>query len=243
MLDIAVLNYFREVNIASMVLRLVLALLLGGLIGMERERKKRPAGFRTYMLVCMGSALTMILGQYLSVMLQTQWSEVAALAGNKNDISRFSAQVINGIGFLGAGTILVTGRQEVKGLTTAAGLWTSGCMGLALGAGFYECSLLGFLMIFLSVHLFPKIENAVMVYSRNMVLYVEFASMNEMAQIVHAIKAQGIRIFTVDFERENSYHTNQPSAVFTLRLPPKMSRTDVFAELSRLECIHMLDEL
>ena len=96
----------------SIVLRLTLALLLGGSIGLERGRKNRPAGFRTYMLVCMGAALTMLLGQYLSIL--------AGKQGLQTDMTRIGAQVINGIGFLGAGTILVTQKQQVKGLTTAA---------------------------------------------------------------------------------------------------------------------------
>ena len=114
------LGYLRELNLASVMLRLSLAMIFGGVIGLERGRKRRPAGFRTYMLVCLGATLTMLLGQYQAVMLDTVWLDTAQKFGSYNDISRFSAQVINGIGFLGAGTILVTGRQEVKGMTTAA---------------------------------------------------------------------------------------------------------------------------
>ena len=149
------LEYLREMNVISILLRLVLAMLFGGFIGLERERKRRPAGFRTYMLVCLGAALTMLLSQYESFMVTTAWRETAAEIGLRTDVSRFGAQVINGIGFLGAGTIIVTGKQEVKGLTTAAGLWASACMGLAIGAGFYECVLLGFVLIFLTNRLLP----------------------------------------------------------------------------------------
>ena len=115
--------YLREFHFASVVLRLALAMLLGGCIGLERERKRRPAGFRTYMLVCLGAALTVLLSLYEYTLITGPWSTLAAELGMKTDVSRFGAQVINGIGFLGAGTILVTGRQQVKGLTTAAGLW------------------------------------------------------------------------------------------------------------------------
>ena len=145
------LAYLREMNVASVLLRLTVAMLFGGFIGLERERKRRPAGFRTYMLVCLGAALTMLLSQYESYMVTHAWHETAMEIGLRTDVSRFGAQVINGIGFLGAGTIIVTGKQEVKGLTTAAGLWASACMGLAIGAGFYECVLLGFLLILLIV--------------------------------------------------------------------------------------------
>ena len=151
----AVLDYLRQMNMVTVMVRLTMAMLFGGLIGLERERKRRPAGFRTYMLVCLGAALTMLLSQYESYMVTHDWAELAAEIGIRTDVSRFGAQVINGIGFLGAGTIIVTGRQEVKGLTTAAGLWASACMGLAIGAGFYECVILGFLLIFLSIRLLP----------------------------------------------------------------------------------------
>ena len=127
------LAYLREMNVASVLLRLTVAMLFGGFIGLERERKRRPAGFRTYMLVCLGAALTMLLSQYESYMVTHAWHETAMEIGLRTDVSRFGAQVINGIGFLGAGTIIVTGKQEVKGLTTAAGLWASACMGLAIG--------------------------------------------------------------------------------------------------------------
>ncbi len=116
------IQYLRELHFASVVVRLALAMLLGGCIGLERGRKRRPAGFRTYMLVCLGAALTVLLSLYEFTMVTGPWSDICAEIGIKTDVSRFGAQVINGIGFLGAGTILVTGRQQVKGLTTAAGL-------------------------------------------------------------------------------------------------------------------------
>lgn len=162
------LAYLREMNVASVLLRLTVAMLFGGFIGLERERKRRPAGFRTYMLVCLGAALTMLLSQYESYMVTHAWHETAMEIGLRTDVSRFGAQVINGIGFLGAGTIIVTGKQEVKGLTTAAGLWASACMGLAIGAGFYECVLLGFLLILLTNRLLPFVEDAIIESARNM---------------------------------------------------------------------------
>lgn len=113
-----------ELNLFSTVVRLALALILGGILGIERGRKRRPAGLRTYMIVCMASALVMLTGEYLVQEYGT------------GDPARLGAQVISGIGFLGAGTIIITSRQ-VKGLTTAAGLWAAACMGLAIGAGFY----------------------------------------------------------------------------------------------------------
>ena len=189
------LDYLRQLNIVSMMLRIILALLMGGLIGMERERKRRPAGFRTYMLVALGAALTVMLSQYLDYMINNPWAEISASIGVKTDASRFGAQVINGVGFLGAGTIIVTGRQEVKGLTTAAGLWASACMGLAIGAGFYECMIVGFILIFLCMRILPLIENAVMAKARNMNIYVEMDSVENVGAIVSLIKSENITLY------------------------------------------------
>ena len=124
----------------SVLLRLTLAVVFGGIIGSNREHKRQPAGFRTYMMVCLGAALTMVLGQYQYKMLETVWQEAQRQVGMIADVTRLGAQVINGIGFLGTGTILVTEQREVKGLTTAAGLWASACVGWLLGPAFMkEC--------------------------------------------------------------------------------------------------------
>ena len=101
------LAYLRELNMASIMVRLLCAMAFGGAVGIERGRKRRPAGFRTYMLVCLGAALTMLLSQYMVYMQTGPWAVQIHDLGLKNDVARFGAQVVNGIGFLGAGTILV----------------------------------------------------------------------------------------------------------------------------------------
>lgn len=224
-------------------LRIVLALLMGGLIGMERERKRRPAGFRTYMLVALGAALTVMLSQYLDYMLNNPWADIAASIGIKTDVSRFGAQVINGVGFLGAGTIIVTGRQEVKGLTTAAGLWASACMGLAIGAGFYECMIVGFVLIFLCMRLLPAIENAVMARARNMNIYIEMDSVENVGAIVNILKANDMTLFDVEIDKEQHEHLSQINAVFSVRLPHKEEHTEILAKLSTIEGIITIEEI
>lgn len=237
------LDYLRQLNMTSMMLRIILALLMGGLIGMERERKRRPAGFRTYMLVALGAALTVMLSQYLDYMLNNPWAEINATIGVKADVSRFGAQVINGVGFLGAGTIIVTGRQEVKGLTTAAGLWASACMGLAIGAGFYECMLVGFLLIFLCMRILPFIESAVMAKARNMNVYVEMDSVENVGAIVNLIKADNITLYDVEIDKEQHEHLTQINAVFSLHLPHKKDHTEILARLSTLDGIITIEEV
>ena len=238
-----VIPYLREMNFVSVMFRLILAMVCGGMIGLERGRKRRPAGFRTYMLVCLGAALTMLLSQYEFAMVMGPWKGIAQELGMKTDVSRFGAQVINGVGFLGAGTIIVTGRQEVKGLTTAAGLWASACMGLAIGAGFYECMIVGFILIFLCMRILPLIENAVMAKARNMNIYVEMDSVENVGAIVSLIKSENITLYDLEIDKEQHEHLTQINAVFSLHLPHKEDHTEVLARLSTLDGIITIEEV
>ena len=235
------LDPYRGVSFTAVLIRLMLALLLGGLLGLERIRKRRPAGIRTYMLVCIGAALTMMLGQYQAHMLQTDWRN--SISTITPDISRFSAQVINGIGFLGAGTVLVTGRQEVKGLTTAAGLWACACMGIAIGAGFYECVLLAFVLIFLCNRVFPYIETAIVENARNVNIYVEFESLDNVSQILGCIKSVDTQIYEVDIDRGRQEQYIHPNATISLRLNKRRTHAKLMLALSELECIHTIEEI
>ena len=126
---------------------MVFAILCGGAIGIERSIKNRPAGFRTHVLIIIGATTASLTGHfiYLNMSLPT-------------DMSRLGAQVITGLGFIGAGTIIVTGQRTVKGLTTAAGLWATGIMGLAIGAGFYEGALLGTIAILFAEIVLGKVK-------------------------------------------------------------------------------------
>ncbi len=236
-------DFVRGITFSAIAIRMTAALLMGGLLGLERVRKRRPAGIRTYMLVCIGAALTMVLGQYTNAMLATSWVDAAAAAGIKPDIARFSAQVINGIGFLGAGTVLVTGKQEVKGLTTAAGLWASACMGLAIGAGYLECAILAFILIFLCNRVFPWIETTIVENSRNINLYVEFDSLDDVAPIIGRIKNVGATVYEVDIEKKRSATGLYPSAYISLRLDQRKAHARLILEVSQLKCVRSIDEI
>ena len=236
------LDFLREMSFGSVVLRLVLAMFFGGMLGIERQTKRRPAGFRTYMLVCLGATLTMLLGQYEYTQLLTAWADHAAQVGTKIDVSRFGAQVINGIGFLGAGTI-ISGSKEVKGLTTAAGLWASACMGLAIGAGFYECVILGFAMIFVVTRLLPRIESIVVDRARNMNLYVEFRNLDHMGEIITCIKDLDIQIYEVNIQKGREEKSKNPSAVFYMRLGGKQPHTQVISKLSEFDFVYLIEEI
>ena len=237
------LAYLRELNMASIMVRLLCTMAFGGAVGIERGRKRRPAGFRTYMLVCLGAALTMLLSQYEYYMLTHDWASLAGEIGIRTDVSRFGAQVVNGIGFLGAGTIIVTGRQEVKGMTTAAGLWASACTGLAIGAGFYECVFLAFLLIFLVIRVLPYVENYVVENARNMNIYVEFTALDAVGEIIAKIKAQDAQIYSVDIDRGREKYAQSPSAVFSIRLNQRRGHEQVLTAIAEVETITMIDEV
>lgn len=235
----AVLGYLRELNTVSVLLRLGLAMFFGGVIGMERGRKHRAAGFRTHMLVCIGAALTMLLGQYEHAMLKSMWTGISA----STDVARFSAQVINGIGFLGAGTVVVTGRQHVTGLTTAAGLWASACTGLAIGAGFYECVILAFFLMLLVVRVLPAIELSIVERSRFMNIYVEFEELDHVGAIINWLKAEKIQIYDAELNRGHQENDRRPNAVFSVRLLRRKSHAKLLAELSDLDGVKVVEEL
>ncbi|MBQ2737895.1 MAG: MgtC/SapB family protein [Clostridia bacterium] len=159
----AFIEYLRDFNIVTIIVRLVLAALFGGVIGLERGRQRRAAGLRTHILVCIGAALTATVGFFARDVLGTVGT----------DPLRISAQVISGIGFLGVGTILLKGRFQITGLTTAAGLWVTAAIGIALGAGFYEGALVAFLVTVITVMLLHKIERTVNDHHSSFGVYME----------------------------------------------------------------------
>lgn len=151
----------QQLNYLSITVRILLAAIIGCLIGLERESKNRPAGFRTYTLVSVGACLVMMTNQYMFGIYQS------------GDPARLGAQVISGVGFLGAGTILARNNQ-VRGLTTAAALWSSACVGLALGIGFYAGALVVGGVLLLVMILFRPLNHVLHRKNGFMRLYAHF---------------------------------------------------------------------
>lgn len=237
------LDPVRGTGMASLLIKVFTAVIFGGLIGLERGQKHRAAGSRTYLIVCLGAALTMVLSQYESNLINTVFADTIKSLGINTDVSRFGAQVINGIGFLGAGTIIVTGRQEVKGLTTAAGLWASACMGLAIGAGFYECAVMGFILIVVTTVLFSKVGSWIVSTARNMDLYVEFENMENLGEIINTIKSLNIHIFDVDIQREKTSNGVTIGAVLSTKLPKGETHSHVMSKVSKFSFVRLVDEI
>ena len=237
------LTYLRELNMASMMLRIFLAMLMGGLIGLDRERKNRPAGFRTYMLVAIAAASTQILSQYLDLMLDTQWADAFAIVGRRTDVVRLGARIVSGVGFIGTGTILLTERQEVKGLTTASCLWASACMGLAIGAGFYECLIVGTILIVLVMRIFPLIDDNILATSRNMNFYVEMDSIEYLGTVVNCVKSRNVRIYDVDIGKVEQNGEQHVRGLFSVKLPKRGPHTELLATIATIDGIVAIEEV
>ena len=220
------------------IIRLLVAVTCGGIIGIERGRKRRPAGFRTHMIVCIGAALTMILSTYLTAMITNVWHINAS-----TDVSRFGAQVINGIGFLGAGTIIITGHQQIKGLTTAAGLWASACMGLAIGAGFYMGALVGCMLILVTIIVFSKLESFILSHSRNVNVFVEFETMDSVTHILSKLNEQDVKVFDVEITKQKNSGTLYHNAIFSIKIPKKKSHAAIMAAISQVDTVRSIEEL
>jgi putative Mg2+ transporter-C (MgtC) family protein len=225
-------DYFYDVNIFSVTFRLFLAVLFGGAIGMERGATKHSAGFRTHILVCVGAALAMLTNQYISV----------EFTGSI-DPSRMGAQVITGVGFLGVGTILVTGGQKIKGLTTAAGLWASACIGLALGIGFYSGAIIAGVMVFLSLTILKRFESYFYDLSRVLELYVELESLHALKDYQAFIRSQGIYIHNSQLNTTGSTHAGGIGFHMSVRIPKGMKHTDAVELLSSHEGIYLIEEM
>lgn len=225
------LEYLRGANLAATAFRLFMAMLFGGIIGLERGRRRRPAGFRTHILVCMGAALAMCISQYIAVTL-----------GQTTDISRLGAQVINGIGFLGAGTIVVTGRQQVKGLTTAAGLWASACMGLAIGAGYYECAVIACITIFLTITALNNVEKLLTSRTRNMNINVTLGAVSSLPGLLDTLRGMNIKIFDVEITNVRDLRVASPSVIIEMKLPKCRPHAEVITAIAAIDGVLSVEE-
>ena len=219
-----------DVNLFSTVMRLGLALLLGGVLGIERGRRRRPAGLRTYMIVCMASALVMLTGQFLFETFHT------------GDPSRLGAQVISGIGFLGAGTIIITSKQ-VKGLTTAAGLWASACLGLAVGAGFYAGAITCGIFLLLVFSCMSKLDTRLRKNAKQISFFAEFKSMKALGEFIHMMRDKNYKIYDVEINRSKDTVGDLVGAVFWVDLNAPADHVQVIADLSSFQEVRYVEEL
>ncbi len=222
------LDPLREITTVAVLVRLIFAMLCGGAIGIEREHKRRTAGFRTHILICLGAAMTTMVSQFL-------FKEMHLYT----DIGRLGAQVIAGIGFIGAGTIIVTKRRQVKGLTTAAGLWTCAIIGLAVGAGYYEAAVLATAIILLAEIFFSRFEYWVLDNARNINIYVEYSGNEYLDSVIRLLKTYRVVILDLEITKSGA----NSCAIFQLQLPKKLSHDKLMTVVSTAEGIISVEEL
>jgi putative Mg2+ transporter-C (MgtC) family protein len=212
---------------------MVLAVICGGLIGIEREYKRRPAGFRTHILICLGAAMTTLTSQYLYLN-----------QGLFTDISRLGAQVIAGIGFIGAGTIIVTKHQRVKGLTTAAGLWTAAIIGLVCGAGYVECALFATIMVLVAELLLIRIEYRFAQKTQDLNLYIEYSEAKAIEDIARLLREKHLTMKELEISRVNKSDNEMTScAIIGVRFNKKQFDDGLAKAIATIQNVTTVEEL
>ena len=214
----------------EVILKLLLAVLLGGLIGLERESQRHTAGLRTHILVCIGAALAMMtniaLGDHYPV----------------TDVSRIGAQVNTGVGFLGAGTILISGKKVI-GLTTAAGLWTAACLGLAVGAGFYTAAIFTAIIIYLVLALLPKLDDKILKLSHTLNLHIEMDDVNKFKPFLNHLKQNEIESFDTSVSNTAAIIPGGISFRISIKMPKTFTKEQVVALIENADGIYIVEEI
>lgn len=224
-------TWLSELTVGSIIIRLVLVILFSGIVGIERASKKHEAGLRTYILVCLGAAVAMLTNQFIFETFKT------------GDVGRIAAQVISGIGFLGAGTILITSRNQIKGLTTAACLWACACMGLAIGIGFYTLTIIGFLLIIIVLILLPALEKKFTKLGSTYNLHIELLSRTDLKELITLSRNMNMKILSID---RNTAYANSGLSVYTIsfKVLKKDESNDNFLQIIQdLPYVNYVEEL
>jgi putative Mg2+ transporter-C (MgtC) family protein len=227
-----VLDFLEGTTDIAVSIRLVIATLFGSLIGWERVVKRHSAGIKTFALVSLGSAVATALNIFL-----------AMEPGLNADVSRIPAGVVSGIGFLGAGTILVTGRQQIKGLTTAASLWVTACMGMAIGGGYLIVGIACFALIMLANVVLMNVSKVVEEYSKYISIYIEVDKSGGVKKLSKWITEQGYKISSVAKSKEKTLQSNDVALIIDVDFDKNRSHGEFVAELNELEFVNYVEEI
>ena len=212
----------RDVTVLSTTLRMLLAVVCGGLIGLEREYKRRPAGFRTHILICLGAAMTTLTSQFLYLNLHYY-----------TDMARLGAQVVAGIGFIGAGAIIVTRRRRVKGLTT----------GLCLGGGFYEGGIFATALILAAEMFLSKLEYRMLDNAPEVNLYMEYSNKTCLDNVLRLFRDLNLKVLNMEITRSTETETHNACALFTLRLNKRCRVEQLIPKMNATEGVVSVEEL
>lgn len=221
----------REVTYLAVILRIVAAVIFGGILGLERGLKNRPAGLRTYMLVCVGACLIMLTNQYL-------YQVTSA-----GDPMRLGAQVVSGIGFLGAGTIIVTKHNQIKGPTTAAGLWAAAGVGLALGVGFYEAAIVAGFAIYAILTLMQYLDRRMHRRARYLELYMEVSQDLGIGTLIRRLRELNVEIEELQLESGNVPEEGVRGLIVTLKSKKRGEHITLLEKLRKIEGLVYMEEL
>ena len=216
----------RDVTLASVTTRMLLAVLCGGLIGIERAYKRRPAGFRTHILICLGAAITTLTSQFLYLNLHYY-----------TDMARLGAQVVAGIGFIGAR------QHRVKGLTTAAGLWASAIIGLALGGGFYEGALLTSVLVLVAESFLSRLEYRILDHVPEINLYMEYTGKPCLEEVLRFLRENKVSLQDMEITRNSGSESHNACAIFSLRFSKGISVDELLTHVSQIEGVITVQEL
>ncbi len=218
-----------ELSLLSVVLRLAFATFIGALVGVERSSRGRGAGMKTHALVSMGAALVMLTSEYMRVSLH-----------NTGDMARMGAQIISGIGFLGAGTIIVTGRNHVRGLTTAAGLWVCACEGMAVGIGFWKGAVVALVFIMLTLRV--KLDQNLHSHAKSFELYVEFDEGADIRKFMKEVNSRNAVLKGMEMAR-GRIDPNDKSVIASFEMYRGKDRPDLVQWIRSQEYILFVEEL
>ena len=210
-------------NSLAIFLRLVLAMIVGMAVGIDRGLKRRGAGVKTHVLVCLGSALVMMTSEYMT--------------------HAFDAKLdISGIGFLGVGTILVTGKNQIRGLTTAAGLWTCACVGLAIGIGFAEGAIYTLILMLVTLKVLTRLDALLHRYAKVFDLYIEFDSSKNVSLFLQKMRELSVKVETLEMTKGKG-PDKVPGAVISVEILKKRERLNLLDEIRTLEFVRYVEEL
>ncbi|WP_025730616.1 MgtC/SapB family protein [Atopobacter phocae] len=216
----------------EILIRLLISTFISGIIGFDREFKNRPAGIRTHILVCIGATLIAIIQSEIAndaVELVTLHPELKPVI--RTEQARLIAQVVSGVGFLGAGTIIVT-KREIRGLTTAASLWAVAGLGISIGMGYYEAGLLSFIVIAIVLSFFNKIIK-IQTLKKIEISFVHKLPSKEF--ITHYFEQHQVEVKDVDFQVDIVGEQRIYTYVYTISFPRKLSYQQIVEDLSLYE--------
>ena len=222
-------EFYAEFTPVTIAVRLIFATVLGGVIGLERATRHHTAGIRTFALVCLGSAISSVVNIYM-----------VNISGNASgDISRIPAQVVSGIGFLGVGTIIITGKNQVKGLTTAATLWVTAMLGIVLGVGMLNA---GIILIIITVLRIAQLSLYQEKYNRFIYLYLEIDK-NKIGSIYEFINQNEYEICSIEKKKDKTLRGSEIVLLLAVNLKKRTNHAEILAALSQIEGVHYMEEL